>query len=167
MLEHGVDPEASVSLWIIIPMLTLLGITFIRLSHGLHHHFEFHITPTFNFVLTSSVVALQLLFGGLGYAVMKRVGYYDTYVTGDGRSASSYALICPGVAFFVFGMFFVHPGLVQTGVIAKFSLPYYILIALLAFVQIKTILTMWKLDRKLLSSDRSAPTAGGQVASPA
>lgn len=167
MLEHGIDPEASASLWIIIPILTLIGITLIRLSHGLHHHFELHTTPAFNFVLTSSFVALQLLFGGLGYAVMKQVRYYATYVSGTGRSAGSYALICPGVALFVFGMFLLHPGLVKTGVIDQFSLPYWGLIVLLAYIQITTIFTMWKLDRKLLSPNRATSATGNEVTSPA
>ena len=43
MFEQGISVEASPSLWIIIPILTLLGITFVRVSFGLDHHFE---TPT-------------------------------------------------------------------------------------------------------------------------
>jgi hypothetical protein len=166
MLEHGVDLEGSASLWVLIPILTLLGITFYRLSHAMHHHFDFHITPAFTFVLLGTFVALQLLFGGLGYSVMKQVGYFKRYLDGEGRSIASYSLICPGVALFVLGMFFVHPGLVQTGVIAKFSLPYYMLVGLLAVVQIKTILTMLQLDRKLLAPERSTPATGAEAVSP-
>lgn len=166
MLEHGVDQEASTSLWSIIPILTLLGITLIRLSHGMHHHFAYDSTPAFYFVLTSSFFALQLLFGGLGYMVMKQVRYAETFIDGEKRSAGSYSLICPGVALFVFGMFLIHFGLVQTGLLVKFSWPYYGLIALLAMVQIKTVLTMWKLDHKLLRPDRSAPATGGEIANP-
>jgi len=54
------------------------------------------------------------------------------------------------VALFVFGMFFVHVGLVTTGLVTKFSLPYLLLIAPLVYVQFKTIRVMLKLDRKLL-----------------
>lgn len=152
MLEHGINKESSVSLWIIIPILTLVGIAFIRLSHGLHHTFASHTDPGSVFVLTSAFVSLQLLFGGLGYLVMKQVGYYDEFVSGSGRSPGSYALICPGVALFVFGMFFMHAGLAQNGLLAKFSPAYFLFLVPLVYVQFKTILVMLKLDRKLLRS---------------
>jgi hypothetical protein len=150
MMEHGVNKETSASLWIIIPILTLLGISFVRLSHGLHHHFGSEGGTTSIFVMLSAFISLQLLFGGLGYLVMKQVGYYDYFVSGEGRSAGSYALICPGVALFVLGMFFINAGLVQSGVIDKFAWPSYLLMAPLIYVQIRTIQVMLKLDRKLL-----------------
>ena len=40
MFEHGVTVETAPSLWIMIPILTLLGITFIRLNFGLEHNFK-------------------------------------------------------------------------------------------------------------------------------
>ncbi len=150
MLEHGINKENSVSLWIIIPILTLVGITGIRLLHGLHHHFEFHTQPVMFLILTSLVASAQLLFGMLGFFVMRRVEYFKTYVDGGVRSPGSYALICPGVAFFVFGMFLLNPGLVQNGIIAKFSPAYFLVLLPLVFVQFRTILVMFKLDRKLL-----------------
>jgi hypothetical protein len=156
MLEHGVNQEMSASLWIVIPILTLLGITFIRLSHSFHHLFGSHAGPATMFVLLSGFVSLQLLFGGLGYVVMRRVGYYRTFVSGTGRSAGSYALICPGVAFFVLGMFFLHPGLAATGVIDKFSPAYFLLMLPLVYIQFQTIRVMLKLDRKLLRPDPAA-----------
>ncbi len=156
MLEHGVSKDASTSLWIIIPILTLLGIAFIRLSHGLHHHFDSHSGPATTFVMLSAFVSIQILFGGLGYLVMKKIGYYEEYVSGAGKSAGSYALICPGVAFFVLGMFFVNAGLAQTGVIQKLSIPYFVLMLPLVYIQVKTILVMLKLDRKLLRREKQS-----------
>jgi hypothetical protein len=54
------------------------------------------------------------------------------------------------VALFVLGMFFINAGLVQSGVIDKFAWPYYLLMAPLIYVQVRTIQVMLKLDRKLL-----------------
>lgn len=156
MLEHGINREQSPSLWIVIPILTVVTIGFIRLSHGMHHHFESHSTPADMFLLTTTSVSIQLLFGILGYAVMKRLGYFEHFLNGEGRSAGSYALICPGVALMVLGMFFLNVGLVQSGVIDKFSIAYYILIAPLAFLQIKTIMTVLKIDRRLLKPTSSS-----------
>ncbi len=161
MLEHGVNQELSASLWIVIPILTLLGITFIRLSHSFHHLFNSHAGPGMIFLVLSAFVSLQLLFGGLGYIVMRRVGYYRTFVSGEGRSPGSYALICPGVAFFVLGMFLLNPGLVATGIIGKFSVAYFALLLPLVLIQLQTIRVMLKLDRKLL---RPAPAAQEGVA---
>jgi hypothetical protein len=158
MLQHGVDQETSVSLWVIIPILTLIGITFIRLSHGLHSSFDVHTGPAGNFVLTSAFLSIQLLFGGLGYAVMKRVNYYQDFVSGERKSPGSYALICPGVALFVFGMFFIHAGLLKNGVITAFSLPHLLLMAPLVYLQVRTILVMLRLDRKLLRTEPEAAT---------
>lgn len=157
MMQYGVDQEASASLWIIIPILTLFGISFIRLSHGLHHHFDVHTGAAGNFVLTSAFLSLQLLFGGLGYAIMKRNGYYSEFVSGERKSPGSYALICPGVALFVFGMFFIHPGLVANGVIEQFSLVHLLFMLPLTYLQIRTILVMLRLDRKLLRLDTNMP----------
>jgi len=158
MLENGVDRENSASLWIVIPILTVIGIALVRLSHGLHHGFEVHAEPGQMLVLLTVLVSVQLLFGSLGYQVMKRVGYFDEFVYGEGKSPVSYALICPGVALFVLGMFFVHLGLVKTGLIGKFSIPYFVLVAGLVFLQVKTIVTMRMLDRKLLRAEK--PAAG-------
>ena len=100
---------------------------------------------------------VQLLFGVLGYAVMRRTGYFETYVTGPGKSPGSFALICPGVALFVFANFVINPGLVGLGVMEKFSIAWYLAYAPLVALQALTIATFFKLSGKLITSDRPAP----------
>jgi len=148
MFEHGIGSEASPSLWIMIPILTLLGITFIRVSFGLDHHFSQALENASLFTLTSLVFALQLIFGMLGFSVMKRIGYFEEFVHGEKKSAVSFALICPGVAFFVFGMFFINLGLTMNGVVAKYSIAYFILMLPFIFIQYKTIVYFFKLKNK-------------------
>jgi hypothetical protein len=157
MLDQGIDPEVSPSLWVKVPILTLIGIASVRLSHGLDHLFHAQFDPADTFFFMTVLVALQAIFGLLGYLVMKRVGYFETYLFGPKHSPGSYALICPGVAAYVFGMFFLTIALVKGGVIEKFSLTYFIVLGPLVVLQAKTIATMFQLDRKLLS-DRSRPT---------
>ncbi|MCS6881027.1 MAG: hypothetical protein RMK84_01930 [Oscillochloridaceae bacterium] len=159
MLAHGLAVEAGPSLWMPIPILTLMGIAMIRIRHGLHHGFEVHIEPGSTFVLIGSILALQLLTGVIGYAVLRRVGYLRTYLWGEARSPGSYGLICPAVALFVFGMFFVHPGLVQNGLIEKYSLTHYLMMAPLALVQALGIIAMLRLDGKLLRPQFEAPSS--------
>jgi hypothetical protein len=148
MLKNGIALETSPTVWIIIPILTLVGITLIRISFGLDHHFNSPMSGSTLFVLTSTVFALQIVFGVLGYKILKSLGYFDKFVYGDGKSAGSYALICPGVAFFVFGMFFLHFGLVKTGVFDLFSIPYFIILLPMVYIQIQTIKTVFTLNAK-------------------
>ena len=150
MFEHGISVEASPSLWIMIPILTLLGITFVRVSFGLDHNFGQELEKASLFTLTSFVVALQLIFGMLGYSVMKKLGYFETYIDGEKKSPVSFALICPGDAFFVFGFFFINMGLTMNGVVAKYSLAYFILMLPFMFVQYKTIVYFFKLKNKFV-----------------
>ncbi|MBU1896619.1 hypothetical protein KKB55_02475 [Myxococcota bacterium] len=150
MLENGVSKEASMSLWIVIPILTLMGISLIRLNHGFHNHIHGGFGNAGYFVLTAGFLSIQLFFGGLGHTVMKRLGYYRDYVGGAIKSPGSYALICPGVALFVFSMFFLHVGLVKTELVAKFSYVYYLMLIPMIFIQFKTIATVFRLDQKLI-----------------
>jgi hypothetical protein len=148
MFEHGISLEASPSLWIMIPILTLLGITMIRISFGLDHNFDQTLAKSSLFTLTSVVLSLQIIFGLIGYQVMKNLGYFENFVNGEGKSPVSFALICPGVAFMVFGMFFVNFGLTYNGVVEKYSIAYFILFIPFVFVQYKTITTFFKLKNK-------------------
>lgn len=152
MMEHGISEAASPSLWIIIPILTLLGITWIRLNHGLHTGFEVHSQPASLFVMSAAVLSMQILFGLIGWAVMRRLGYFRDYVRGDKGNAGTFALICPGVAFFVFGLFFITFGLVKTGLVAHMSLLYFLLMLPFVLVQLKTVQVMLRLKRNLLDA---------------
>ncbi len=153
ILSHSVAKEGSPSLWISIPIITLLTISSIRIYFAISHNFLHiqHPTPIVLFVLLSISISLQLLFGILGYIVMERINYFSEYVDGPKKNPGSFSLICPGVAFFVLGMFFVHYGLVQNGVITKFSLAYFLILIPIVMVQLMTISTLFKLRRKLLS----------------
>jgi hypothetical protein len=157
MMKQGISREASATIWVLIPILTLLGITVIRVNHGLHNLFQYHGSPYFNFIFCSATVSLQLFFGILGFIIMRRNSYFSEFIHGEVSSdetaastPATYALICPGVAFWVFGMFFLDKGLVQPGLLNLFSLPYLILLLPLLAVLGQTIRINWKLNRRLL-----------------
>lgn len=157
MMTNGISESASPSLWIMIPILTLLGITWIRLTHGLHHGFDNPLNYSSFFVSSMMVVSLQVLFGLIGYAVMKRMGYFAHYINGDKGNAGSFALICPGVAFFVFGMFFLNLGLAHNHIIGHGSWLYFAMMVPFMVVQLITIRVFFKLKSKLLNTQ---PTSG-------
>ncbi len=156
MLEHGIDREASVSLWIIIPIITVSGIALYRLSMAMHHNFGLHIEPIESLGLLTVLLSVQILFAVLGYAVMRKLGYFDAYVHGKEKSAGSFALICPGVAGHVMGFFFIHVGLVGTGLLEKNSLAYFFLLVPLVVLQVQTLWTMLHLNGKLLNKPQPA-----------
>jgi hypothetical protein len=150
IFRYGISKEGSATLWITIPILTIIGITFVRLFFGLSHNFNAHGSMSALFVFTSVIVSLQIAFGVVGYMVMKRIGYFDDYLYGDKKSAGVYSLICPGVAIFVFGMFFIFYGLIKNGIIERFSPAYFVILVPFTLIQLKTALTMFKLNRKML-----------------
>ncbi len=159
MLKRGVNKDASASLWIVIPILTLFGIAMFRQSHGIAHHLV-HQTYSFSgfFILASIIVSLQIFFGILGYMIMKKFNYFEEYVYGDKKSPGSLALICPGVAFFVFGFFFIFLGLVKNGVLPKDLKIIFIALLPLIYIQYKTIKVFFILYKKLFSQTAEEKT---------
>ena len=148
ILKQGISKEASPTLWIMIPILTLLGITYIRISFGLDHHFDQKLLSSSLFTFTSAILSLEVIFGIIGYKVMKEIGYFEEFVESENRSPVSFALICPGVALMVFGMFFIHFGLHANGVVEKNSLVYFIVMLPFVFIQYKTVRYFFKLKKK-------------------
>jgi hypothetical protein len=150
MIKEGLDTKAAPSLWIGIPIITLIGITIVRDVLGLVHHFtEEHIhAGSILFAITGFLFALEIAIGFFGYFVMKKLNYFQEYIYGDKKDVATYGVICPGVAFFVFGMFFIHWGLVYNHIIEKYSIYHFILISILALVQIYTIKIVFILNKK-------------------
>ncbi len=152
MFESGIAPEGTPSMWIMIPILTLLGITFIRLDLGFEHHFGSEVPPTSLFYLSAFIFSWQVLFGKLGYTIMRRNKYFRTFVHwkyGKNQSVVSLSLICPGVASVVFYLFFLHFGLVHTHMLDKFSIAYFALLLPALYVHYKTIYYFFKVKKNL------------------
>lgn len=150
MLRKGMAREAGPTLWLGIPIFTLVGIGTIRVTSGIAHNLVHAKVPNIAwFVVFGLMVAAQLVMGLFGYAVMRRQGYFAEFVRGEGRSIASYGLICPGVALAVLSSFFLHWGLVMNGLVAKFSPLHIVLLATIFAVQAVTIGTLVRLNRKL------------------
>jgi len=151
IFRYGISKEGSATLWIAIPILTVMGIAMVRMFFGLSHNFDTHGNMSSLFIFTSAIISLQAIFGIIGYVVMKRIGYFQDYLYGDKKSAGVYALICPGVAIFVFGMFFIFYGLIKNGIITRFSPAYFVILIPFTVIQLKTAITLLKINRKLLT----------------
>lgn len=150
IFKQGISEEMSPTLWIVIPITTLIGITLVRLISGIHHHFlGTNPNPVFLFILLLILISFEGIFGLIGYTVMKKNNYFKNYVGGNKFHVGSYALICPGVAFVVLGMFFISYGFIKTGFVDKFSLIHWMLVLPFILVQIKTIRTLNVLNKNI------------------
>lgn len=145
ILDHGIDKATSVSIWMMIPILTLIGISFVRIIKGFHYGFDTELSAEKLFVLTSVILSLQILFGYIGYKILKRNGYFEEYSKGTKANAGSFALICPGVASFVFGMFFLFFGLVHNGFLTLGSPMFFVLLAPFILIQLQTLRVFFRL----------------------
>ncbi len=152
MMDQGTDKDTLPTLWVVVPILTVLTIAFMRQDHALGTFFGGHGSPGETLAFLARMLAAQVFFGGLGLVVMRRAGYFETYVIGAEKSPGSYALVCPGVALAVMGHFFINKGLVGAGLIDKFGVAYWLLTAVPLALQVLTIWVMLKLNSKHVSA---------------
>ncbi|KAA2311397.1 hypothetical protein E0K93_20620 [Puniceibacterium sp. HSS470] len=148
MLHHGTAKESAPTLMVVVPILTILGIMTMRQEHGLHTTFEAHGGMADNLLLTTTILAIQGVFLALGLLVLKRQKYADAYLRGEGNSAGSYALVCPGVALSVMLHFWINKGLVEAGLIAKFGIAYWSLTSLAIAAQVSMIVLVLLLNKR-------------------
>lgn len=164
IFEKGIDKGASPSLWLAIPIITLFGITFVRLYNGISHNLLEEPNPSALplFIVLTILVSLQIVFGFIGYIVLKKINYFKDMVRGEGKSPGSFSLICPGVAFFVLGMFWIHWGFTKTGIVTMFSPVYFAMLIPFAYVQFRTIQTILRLSKKLLKEPKAKGIQAGK-----
>ncbi len=160
MLHYGVSRESGPTLMVVVPILTVLGILFLRQSHGLHTGFDAHGTAGETMVFLARLLTVQVLFLLLGLLVLRRQNYFGDFVFGTKTSPGSYALVCPGVALSVMLHFFVNKGLVGAGVIGKFGIAYWGLTALAIGFQVLMIALVLRLNRQHFTPQ---PADGGLV----
>lgn len=155
MLDHGTNAESAPTLMILIPLMTILGITMLRQNHGMGESFGAHTDAIETFALLAKLVSIQVLFGLFGFLILKRHNYVQRYITGRETSVMSYALVCPGVGFTVLMQFFIHKGLVDAGMLTKFSAGYWALIAVALASQAAMIALVFLLNRRHFGAPRA------------
>ncbi|MCC6007355.1 MAG: hypothetical protein JJU40_06740 [Rhodobacteraceae bacterium] len=158
MLENGVAAESAPTLMIVVPILTVAGILTLRSQHGLDVHFGAHPAPGETLAFLGKLLSAQVAFLAVGLLVMARQGYAGRWLFGGERSPGSYALVCPGVAMAVMIHFFVNKGLVEAGLLAKFSTGYWALTAVALAFQVAMIWLVFHLNR-LHFARREEPVA--------
>ena len=142
IFKEGVSRASLPTLWVIVPILTIVGISMMRLSHGLETLELGH--GASNYILLTIFFSIQIIILLMGWAVMKRMNYFETVLSGEETSPVTLALICPGVAIVIMGHFIVNKVIVASGIITKFGAAYIGLSTSLIVVQ---LLTAWLLFR--------------------
>lgn len=162
MMRYGLSLQNSATLWLAVPISTLLAITMLRLRHGLQTLETF--TPDYDgaaapkssilvLVMLSAAIMFQMTFLGLGHLVMRQNGFYKEYLLGRGTaSPAAFTLVCPGVGLSVLSMFALHVGLVANGIVEKFSVTYYVLLAVIVAIAAVTLWSAVTLFRNQLST---------------
>lgn len=148
MLHHGTAREAAPTLMIIVPIVTVLGIMFLRQNHGLHTTFDVHGSDGATMIFLARLLGIQVVFLGLGAMVLRAQDYFGDFVLGTKTSPGSYALVCPAVALSVMLHFFINKGLVASGAIAKFGIPYWSFSALAIVAQLVAIALVIRLGQQ-------------------
>lgn len=152
ILSKGLAKSSAPTVWLLIPIFTLTGITFVRIYSMISHRLlETDVNAPLLFVVLGVLFMASTAVGLIGFSALRRLDYFTEQPDG----AASFGLICPGVAYVVLGMFFVHWGLVQNELLTAHSLAHYVVLSPLAFIQVKTIQWLIKLSMKHLASQSS------------
>ncbi len=150
MLEHGASKMTLPTLWVGVPILTTLSIAIMRIDHGLAH--TLHVSEaSSSFFFLAMIFASQLFLILLGTAVMKKMDYFRSVMSGEEKSPIIYALICPGVGFSVSLHFLINKGLVASQIIEKFSTTYWLLSGSAILIQMITAVFLFTFIVKLIS----------------
>ncbi|WP_462325207.1 TsoY family (seleno)protein [Desulfoplanes sp.] len=148
LAENGANVETAPTLSVFIPVLTIVSILSLRQNHGLNAHFGLASGGVERLMMLSQYLSAQILFALLTGLVLSRLGYFSRFITGREASPGSYALVCPGVALAVMVHFWLNRGVVDSGLIDKFSPEYWAITSLALAIQFATALLVFVLNRK-------------------
>ena len=172
MLRHGLNPVNSATLWLPVPIITLWSITIVRGNHGLQPLTVLGGGELVDggsqvlMLVLAVAIALQAVFLLFGNALMRRNGFYvDYFLTRKHQSPVAFTLVCPGVALGVLSFFGLHAGLVQNGIVTKFSPVYFVLLGIILAIQAITITgTIILLRNQILRREQDAAPAAPAAA---
>ncbi len=159
MLDQGLNRQAAPTLMILVPVITVMAITWMRQQHGLHVFADAHTSAAGTFQMLTGALVLQVAILMFGITTLIRNHYLRDFVFGPQASAGSYTLVCPGVAFSIMLQFWINKGLVAAGIIAKFGAVYWGLTWFAIAVQLVTIALVFALNYKHFWSRQAAATA--------
>ena len=156
MLHHGTAKEAGPTLLVVVPIMTVLGILFMRQDYGMQATFGAQADKIDTLIFLSRLLSVQVVFLLLGMLVLRRQGYFKQFIFGAENSPGAYALVCPGVAMSVMLHFWMNKGLVANGLLEKFSTGYWLVALLPLAFQVAMIWLVFHLHRRHFSGGSRA-----------
>ena len=141
-----------------VPILTLYSITVLRDRHGMQTLIDISAAVPDHPVLGRRPAVPQLHDPGAGRLPGSRLrrhalnGFFRRFVTSRRRPPGRLHLVCPGVGLAVLSMFYINTGLIQNGLVEKFSGVYYALLLGPAAVAAVTLWLAFTLFRNQLST---------------
>lgn len=158
MLRYGLSLGNSATLWLGVPIITLLAITYLRLRHGVVTVAALNPnapavpgTSVWLAALLTLMVAAQLAFLGLGHLAMTSNGFYKRFVfSRQEQSPAAFTLVCPGVALSVLTFFLLNVGLVKNNIFPVGSVGFVALLVAAYAVQAATLVLMASLVKNQL-----------------
>lgn len=158
MLRYGLSLGNSATLWLGVPIITLLAITYLRLRHGVVTVAALNPnapaipgTSVWLAALLALMVAAQLAFLGLGHLAMTSNGFYKRFVfSRQEQSPAAFTLVCPGVALSVLTFFLLNVGLVKNNIFPVGSVGFVALLVAAYAVQAATLVLMASLVKNQL-----------------
>ncbi|GAB3700758.1 TsoY family (seleno)protein [Corynebacterium nasicanis] len=155
IMRYGLALQNSATLWLAVPVLTLWSITVLRDRHGMQTLIDAGPASQSSIAVLlflSAMILAQVAFLGLGWVVMSANGFFRRFVTSrEEISPVAFTLVCPGVGLSVLSMFFINVGLVQNGLVEKFSGLHYALLLGPTAVAAATLWLAFTLFRNQLS----------------
>ncbi|WP_406712622.1 hypothetical protein QEV12_06755 [Trueperella pyogenes] len=158
MLRYGLSLGNSATLWLGVPIITLLAITYLRLRHSVGTIAALNPnaqaipgTSVWLAALLALMVAAQLAFLGLGHLAMTSNGFYKRFVfSRQEQSPAAFTLVCPGVALSVLTFFLLNVGLVKNNIFPVGSVGFVALLVAAYAVQAATLVLMASLVKNQL-----------------
>ncbi|MEW6863159.1 TsoY family (seleno)protein [Trueperella pyogenes] len=158
MLRYGLSLGNSATLWLGVPIITLLAITYLRLRHGVVTVAALNPntpaipgTSVWLAALLALMVAAQLAFLGLGHLAMTSNGFYKRFVfSRQEQSPAAFTLVCPGVALSVLTFFLLNVGLVKNNIFPVGSVGFVALLVAAYAIQAATLVLMASLVKNQL-----------------
>lgn len=126
---------------IVIPILTLFGISAYRLGHYLNHVFHAPILFTLAKLIVFALFAFQVWYFAFGLSMMR--GYWKGYLLKNFH-ISQWGLVCPFVAFVALGLFFANSFFLNTYFISFLMAVFAFVIGLFFFLLKRQIANIWK-----------------------
>ncbi|MEW6872799.1 hypothetical protein V3M41_04395 [Trueperella pyogenes] len=158
MLRYGLSLGNSATLWLGVPIITLLAITYLRLRHGVGTVATLNPnaqaipgTSVWLAALLALMITAQLAFLGLGHLAMVSNGFYKRFVfSRQEQSPAAFTLVCPGVALSVLTFFLLNVGLVKNNIFPVGSVGFVALLVAAYAVQAATLVLMASLVKNQL-----------------